>query len=312
MGERDKMIELIATAESLEQGKELLLNGVDRIVMGEEKFALRVPGYLTLEEMADLTEFAHMLGKKVIVAVNAILHNDKIELVRPFLSKIKALGVDLLLVGDTGLIQILKEPEYQMPYIYDASVLVTSHGQINFWKQYGAIEAMIAREVPFVELQLIAPKVEIPFITQVYGAQCIHQSKRQLLDNYFNYIGKDPLDFSKRHLFLSEPTKKQTHYSIYQDSHGTHVFANHDVHLLDYLPMLHSIDANLWYLDGIYTPGSDFVEVVRIYHEARQLLEKKDWDLAKVSDLDQGVRLAHPVNRELSTNFFLFEADKVK
>lgn len=310
--ERDKMIELIATAESLEQGKELLLSGVDRIVMGEEIFGLRVPGYLTIQEMAELTDFAHRLDKKVIVAVNAILHNEKIELARPFLSKIKALGVDLLLVGDTGLIQILKEPEYQMPYIYDASVLVTSHGQINFWKQYGAVEAMIAREVPFVELELMAPKVEIPFITQVYGAQCIHQSKRQLLDNYFNYIAKEPLDFSKRHLFLSEPTKKQTHYSIYQDSHGTHVFANHDVHLLNYLPMLASIEANLWYLDGIYTPGSDFVEVVRMYHKARQLLEKKTWELEKVAVLDQGIQAFHPVNRELSTNFFLFEADKVK
>ena len=306
------MIELIATAESFEQAKELLLKGVDRVVVAEEVFGLRLPGYLSFEEMAELTEFAHSLGKKVIVAANAILHNEKIELARSFLSKIKAIGVDQLLVGDTGMIQIMKEADYYLPYIYDASVLVTSHGQINFWKQYGAVEAMIAREVPFVELEEIAPKVEIPFITQVYGAQCIHQSKRQLLDNYFNYIEKEPLDFSKRHLFLSEPTKKQTHYSIYQDSHGTHIFANNDVHLLEQLPMLASIGAKLWYLDGIYTPGQQFVEIAEAYHAARTMLENGSLDAENLARLDEKVKANQPINRELSTNFFLYEAEKVK
>ncbi|MGP6145805.1 peptidase U32 family protein [Jeotgalibaca sp. A122] len=306
------MIELIATTESLEQGKQVLLNGADYVVTGEEVFGLRLPGHLTDEEIGELVTFAHEQGKQVIVAANAILHNDKIELARPYLKRMKALNVDKLLVGDTGLIQIMKDPEYYIPYIYDASVLTTSSGQVNFWKKYGAVAALVAREVPYVELELLLPKAEIPVVTQIYGAQCIQQSKRNLLDNYFNFIEKEPLNFEDRHLFLSEPGKDDTHYSVYQDSHGTHVFATNDIHLLEQLPMLEGINAKQWYLDGLYTPGEDFVAVVKAYDQARQLLESGEWNEAQVSQLDERVKKHHPANRELDTGFFLYAADKVQ
>lgn len=306
------MIELIVTTESLEQGKQLLEIGADYVVTGEEVFGLRLPGHLTDEEIGELVTFAHEHNKQVIVAANAILHNDKIELARGYLKRMKALNVDKLLVGDTGLIQIMKDPEYYIPYIYDASTLTTSSGQVNFWSKYGAVGAMIAREVPYVELELLLPKAQIPVVTQVYGAQCIQQSKRKLLDNYFNFIGKEPLNFEERHLFLSEPGQDETHYSIYQDSHGTHIFATNDIHLLEQLPMLQAIKADQWYLDGIYTPGEDFVAIVKAYDEARQMLEAGEWNEERVAQLDEQIKQHHPHNRELDTGFFLYTTDKVQ
>lgn len=306
------MIELIATTESLEQGIKLLDNGADCVVTGEDIFGLRLPGYLTDEEIGKLIKHAHANGKQVVVAANAILHNDKIALARDYLKRMKALKVDKLLVGDTGLIQIMKDPELYIPYIYDASVLTTSSGQVNFWKKYGAIAALVAREVPYVELEHLVSKAELPVVTQVYGAQCIQQSKRNLLDNYFNFIGKEPLNFEERHLFISEPGKDETHYSIYQDSHGTHVFANNDIHLMEQLPLLYEINAKKWYLDGLYTPGEDFVTVVKAYDQARRHLKMNKWDNKIISPLDEAVKKAHPANREMDTGFFLYTADKVQ
>lgn len=306
------LIELIATTESLDQARQLLQAGVDKLIVGEEVFGLRIPGYLRDEEIAELVELAHALDKEIILAANAILHNDKIELARPFLKRMKALGVDKLMVGDTGLIQILKDPEYYIPYIYDASVLVTSSGQINFWKKYGAVAALVAREVPLVELEELLPKAEIPILVQVYGATCIHQSKRNLLENYFNYIDKEPLDFSKRHLNLSEPGKDDSHYSIYQDSHGTHIFANKDINLIHQLPQLHSLSADNWFLDSIFTPAEDFVHIVESFDKARQLIEDGRWDDTNATLLEQDIRQYHPTNREMDTGFFLYEAGKVQ
>ncbi|MBU5584790.1 U32 family peptidase, partial [Enterococcus sp. S181_ASV_20] len=77
--------------------------------------------------------------------------------------------------------------EYDLPYIYDAETLVTNARQINFWQKKGAVGAVLAREVPFEEMQRLSQHVEVPVEVLVYGATCIHQSKRPLLDNYFNY-----------------------------------------------------------------------------------------------------------------------------
>ena len=97
----------------------------------------------------------------------------------------------MLTVGDPGVVQIMKNPDYSIPYYYDAAVLVTSSRQVNFWAKRGAIGAVIAREIPRAEMEILASQVEVPIEVLVYGATCIHHSKRPLLQNYFNYIEKE-------------------------------------------------------------------------------------------------------------------------
>lgn len=306
------MIELITSAESLEQAYALVDLGVSQVIIGEAEFGLRIPGHFTFEEMKQVCEYAHQKGTQVVVAANAILHNEKIKKARPFLAAVKKTGADKLLVGDTGLIQILKEEAYRMPYIYDAAVLVTSSGQVNFWAKYGAVASMVAHEVPLFELQEMVQGAEIPLIYQVYGSACIHQSRRELLTNYFSYVGHDAATFEGRHLFLSEPNKPETHYSIYQDDHGTHIFANDDLNLLAYLPKLQQASVDHWFLDGLYCPGSDFVAIVEVYQEAAQALESGEWDQALLDQWQTSIQAHHPANRSLGTGFFLHEPGLVK
>ena len=62
------MIELIATAESVDQAKALIATGVDTLYIGEEPFGLRLPASFTHEEIEEMTQFAHQHGRKVHVA----------------------------------------------------------------------------------------------------------------------------------------------------------------------------------------------------------------------------------------------------
>ena len=73
------MIELIATAESMAQAEELLAVGVDTLYIGEEDFGLRLPYYFSREEQKALIDLAHANGKKVNVAINGIMHPDKMK-----------------------------------------------------------------------------------------------------------------------------------------------------------------------------------------------------------------------------------------
>lgn len=305
-------MEIIATAESVTQALDLLAVGVDALIIGEARYGLRLPGYFNIDEMDRVIAAAHQAGKRVYIAMNAILHNDKIDTARPFLAAIKALSPDGLIVGDTGLIQILKETPYHLPYIYDASVLVTSPGQINFWANYGAIGAILAREVPYCEMQALLPAAKIPVAVQVYGASCIHHSKRPLLTNYFNYIGKNPAEHNEHELFLSEPKKDETHYAIFEDEHGTHIFANDDLDLLPYMGDLWSLGVHYAYLDGIYTKGIRFVQIASYIVQARDAIKNGQWTAAYAKALDDKLRAAQSPNRELGTGFFLYESNRVK
>ena len=71
---------------------------------------------------------------------------------------------------------------------------------------------MIAREIPREEMKNLGGGVEIPIEVLVYGATCIHHSKRPLLNNYFNYIEKKESVEKRRGLFVSEPADEDSHY----------------------------------------------------------------------------------------------------
>ncbi|MFK4568171.1 peptidase U32 family protein [Enterococcus sp. UD-01] len=306
------MIELIATAESVGQAEALLLAGVDTLYIGEETFGLRLPTSFSREEQRSITEKAHAAGKKVTVALNGIMHPEKMKQVPEYLAFLKEIHVDQVTVGDPGIIFVMQRDDLAIPYIYDGETLVTSSRQINFWAKRGAIGAVLAREVPFEEMKQMAENLAVPAEVLVYGATCIHQSKRPLLQNYYNFTKNDESAGKDRGLFISEPKKEETHYSIYEDSHGTHIFADNDVNLINELEQLNEFHYTKWKLDGIYAPGENFVEVAKIFVAAKEQLEAGTWTSAKAQKASEQIKALHPVNRGLDVGFFDLDPDEIK
>lgn len=306
------MIEIIATAESIDQAKLLLTAGVDTLYIGEETFGLRLPASFSREEQKAIINFAHEAGKQVIVAVNGIMHPEKMKLIPEYLEFLKEAAPDKLMVGDPGVIFTLQQQKVEIPFIYDGETMVTSSRQINFWAKKGASGAVLAREVPFEEMTAMSENLQVPVEVLVYGASCIHQSKRPLLQNYYNYtqLGEDKS--KERGLFLSEPKKEETHYSIYEDSHGTHIFADNDINMMNELDKLYQYDYKTWKLDGIYAPGENFVEVAKLFVEAKAAIEAGSWSEEQAQVWSEQIQVLHPENRGLDTGFFHLDPNEIK
>lgn len=306
------MIEIRATVESLTQAESLLDAGVDTIYFGEETFSLRMPASFTRKEQAQLVQLAHGYGKKAIAAVNGLMHPDKMGKLPDYLQYLAEIGADGILAGDAGVMYQLNHSQLDLPFIYDGETLVTNSRQINFWAKKGAAGAVLAREVPFEEMQVMAENLTIPTEVLVYGATCIHQSKRPLLENYYQYKGLEESIDKTRGLFLSDPEDSSTHYSIYEDSHGTHIFASNDVNLIKELPLLAENNYCIWKLDGLFTSGDNFVEIAKIFVEAKKCLESHSWSGELAAAFDKTIYALHPKNRGLDQGFFYVKPDEIK
>lgn len=307
------MIEIITTVETFEQAKELLEAGTDTLYFGEELFGLRLPASFTREEQRKLVELAHSYGKKVNIALNGIIHPEKMKKVPEYLQFLKEIQADKITVGDTGIIYTMKKhPEWAIPYIFDAETLVTSARQINFWAKKGAVGAVLAREVPFEEMKAMEDKLQVPVEVLVYGATCIHQSKRPLLQNYYHFTKQEERTDRDRGLFISEPKKEETHYSIYEDSHGTHIFASNDINLSKELNLLYQHHFCTWKLDGLFTPGENFVKITKLIVEAKNQILKGIWNETDADTLCKKINILHPENRELDTGFFYIDPEAIK
>ncbi len=306
------MIELVTTVESIDQA-EKLLPIVDTIVFGEETFGLRLPHSFSRKEQKQLVELAHVAGKKAMIAVNGIMHPEKMQQIPTYLAFLKKIQVDAIQLGDPGIIYDMRtHPELALPFVYDGETLVTSARQINFWGHKGASGAILAREVPFAEMQALAPQLEIPVEVLVYGATCIHQSKRPLLQNYYHFSQQEESADKARGLFLAEPQEKDSHYSIFEDSHGTHIFANNDICLIRHLAELVANGFTTWKLDGIFSPGDHFVAIAKLFDRARCALQNNTWDLALAEQLFAQIKSLHPKERELDTGFYDLDPDDIK
>ena len=148
--------------------------------------------------------------------------------------------------------------------IYDASTMVTSSRQINFWgKQAGASEAVLAREIPSAELFIMAENLQIPAEVLVYGASIIHHSKRPLFKTTTT-LSKRMKRLPKNVTSFFRPEDPDSHYSVYEDLHGTHIFANNDLNMMTKLSELVEHGFDHWKLDGVYCPGENFVKITEI------------------------------------------------
>ena len=304
---------ITATAESIEQVKELLEAGVDRIYVGEKHYGLRLPHTFSYDELRQIADLVHEAGREIVVAVNALMHQDMMDNIKPFLDFLAEIKTDYITVGDAGVFYVVNRDKYPFKTIYDASTMVTSSRQINFWGQKaGATEAVLAREVPSAELFAMQDILEIPAEVLVYGASVIHHSKRPLLQNYYNFTHIDDEKTRERDLFLAEPADPTSHYSIFEDNHGTHIFANNDLDLMTKLLELVEHGFTHWKLEGIYTPGHNFVEIAKLFIRARELILAGKFTHDQAFLLDEAVHRYHPKNRFLDTGFYEYDPDMVK
>ncbi|CAW98661.1 TPA: U32 family peptidase [Streptococcus equi subsp. zooepidemicus] len=303
---------ITATAESIDQVKSLLAAGVDRIYVGEADYGLRLPHAFSYDDLRQIAALVHKAGKELTVACNALMHQDMMDRIKPFLDLMKEIAVDYLVVGDAGVFYVNKRDGYDFKLIYDTSVFVTSSRQVNFWGQHGAVESVLAREIPSEELFALADNLDYPAEILVYGASVIHHSKRPLLENYYHFTKIDDEVSRERGLFLAEPGDPDSHYSIYEDNHGTHIFINNDIDMMTKLGELYAHGLTHWKLDGVYCPGENFVAITKLFIKAKALLESGQFTTELAQQLDAEVQGLHPVGRGLDTGFYDFDPKTVK
>ncbi|WP_218240728.1 hypothetical protein, partial [Pseudomonas sp. 2822-17] len=68
--------ELLVTPRDVEAIEPLIEAGASAIMVGEERYGLRLAGEFNRSEIKEAVSIAHGKNVKVYVAVNAIFHND--------------------------------------------------------------------------------------------------------------------------------------------------------------------------------------------------------------------------------------------
>jgi U32 family peptidase len=302
--------ELLVTPTSVDDILPLIEAGADAFIIGEQKFGLRLAGEFTREDVMKAVELAHAKGKKVYVAMNAIFHNDGVELLNEYLVFLKDVNVDAVVFGDPAVLMAARESAPDMKLHWNTETTATNWHHCNYWGRKGAVRSVLAREISMEEIVEIKENAGVEIEVQVHGMTCMFQSKRSLLGNYFLYQGKT-MEIENRkqqkNMFLHDE-ERNNKYPIFEDENGTHIMSPNDVCIIDELQEMIEVGVDSFKIDGILKDIDYLVSVTKLYRKAIDLaVEDLDQYEDVKDELLSEVEKIQPQNRPLDTGFFFKE-----
>ncbi|MBR5130784.1 MAG: U32 family peptidase C-terminal domain-containing protein [Alphaproteobacteria bacterium] len=246
--------ELLLPAGSLNRLKTAFLYGADAVYAGMPGVSLRNKTSFTMDEMKQGIEYAHTLGKKVYLTINLFTHNRDIPRLKEFVSHLKELNPDGVIVADPGVFGYIKEQLPNLPLHISTQANVCSSLTVKYWQSQGASLCVLGRETPLSEIAEIRSDCpDIRLETFVHGALCVSYSGRCLLSNFltgrsankgncahtcrwkYKMYEKESLPDS---VYIEEETRAGQLMEMCEDEHGTYIMNSRD---LCWLPRLNEV-----------------------------------------------------------------------
>ncbi|MBX4161278.1 MULTISPECIES: peptidase U32 family protein [Priestia] len=305
-----KKPELLVTPTAVSEIESLLQAGATAIMVGEQRYGLRLAGEFKREDIVEAVNIAHQYDAKVYVAMNGLFHNDKIAELNEYILFLKEASVDAIVFGDPAVLMAVRETAPEMKMHWSTETTGTNWYSCNYWGRKGAKRAVLARELSMDSIIDIKEKAEVEIEVQVHGMTCMFQSKRSLLGNYFEYQGK-VMEIENRKvekdMFLLD-NERNNKYPIFEDENGTHIMSPNDMCIIDELSEMIDAEVDVFKIDGVLKSPQYILEVTKKYRQAIDLCvdDREEYENVK-DDLLEEIESLQPINRPLDTGFFFKE-----
>ena len=176
-----RKLELLAPAKNLECGKAAIDCGADAVYIGAPKFGARQAAGNSLDDISELTAYAHQFGLKIFVTLNTIIYNDEPDECKSLLTDVIKIGVDAILVQDMALVDYMHElgRTSGIKTLLHASTQTDNRNKekVGYLRSLGFSRVVLARELSLDEIRDIHeayPDMELEAF--VHGALCVSYS----------------------------------------------------------------------------------------------------------------------------------------
>lgn len=209
------MNNLVVIPNKKEDIKNILKKDIHGLILGIKGLSI-YPLELDIEE---IIEIANNTNKEITVAMNKMIHNKDLSLVREVLGKIKNSKIKKIMFYDLGIFNICKNMHIDKELILSEEHLNASISSNKFYYDNGIKNTFITSDITYEELLEIKNNTKMNIYYTVYGYLPIFYSRRYLLTNYFKYINKEMKD-DTYYIF-----NKELRYMIKEYNYGTIIYS---------------------------------------------------------------------------------------
>lgn len=267
-------VELLAPAGDLQKLKFAIIYGADAVYIGGQIFGMREKAKnFSLEDMKEGVEFAHERGKKVYITLNIIPHNDDLKHLEDYLTDVKNIGFDAVIVSDPGTLMYIKEYAPELEVHLSTQANNTNYMSAKFWHQQGVSRVILARELSFEEISDIVEKTPetLELEAFVHGAMCISYSGRCLLSNYMTDrdANRGQCAHACRWKYkLVEEKRPDEAYPVVETEEGTFFFNSKDLCMIEHIPQVIQTGLSSLKIEGRMKSVYYVANIIRVYRQA--------------------------------------------
>lgn len=177
-------IELLAPAGSMLALKAALQSGADAVYIGGSAFSARAgANNFNYDEMIEATQYCHLYGVKVHVAVNTLVKQSEIGLLKSYICELTNAGVDAVIVQDIGTAQLIHEISPSLSLHASTQMSVSSIEGVLALEKMGFERVVLARELSIQEIKTIIDNTTSEIEVFCHGAICMCYSGQCLISS---------------------------------------------------------------------------------------------------------------------------------
>ena len=237
-----KKPELLAPAGDLEKMKTALLYGADAVYCAGMRYGLRERATnFSEEELKAGIDFAHSLGKKVYITVNAMPHNRDLAELPEYLQRLQALKADALIISDPGVLMLAKKHAPYLEYHLSTQSNTVNVASAQFWHEQGFSRLILARELSFQEIGEFREQSNAELECFVHGAMCMAYSGRCLISNFLTGRDANAGDCAQAcrwNYAVMEKNRSGEYFPLEETETGTALFYSKDLCMIEHIPLL--------------------------------------------------------------------------
>ena len=291
-------VELLSPAGDLERLKVTLLYGADAVYIGGREYSLRANATnFSIEEIKEGCSFAHKLGKKVYLTLNIVFHNEDMNGVEDYIKDVVDAGIDAFIVSDPFIINYIVTNFPNVEAHLSTQNSTSNYKTVEYFKEEGVKRVVLARELNKKQIKEIIDKTKLDIEVFIHGAMCTCYSGRCALSNYVTNRDANRGGCAQvcRFAFTSDEEKDFT-------------LATKDLNMAEYIKDLIDIGVKSLKVEGRMRSLYYLATVIGTYRE----IIDRIYDNTLTEDIMKKLeyRLSRVANREVSTHYFLKEADE--
>ena len=175
--------EILAPAGQIKSVYGAFNAGADAVYLGAPSFSARAfAKNLTIEEICEALDYAHIHGKKIYLTMNTLVKNEELVEALELLKQLYEHNLDGIIVQDLGLIKLIHELYPELPIHGSTQLAITSSEGIEALKKMNVTRIVPARELSLEEIKkLKSTGMEVECF--IHGAMCYCYSGKCLFSS---------------------------------------------------------------------------------------------------------------------------------